>query len=218
MESRTNPVTFEQRALDIVLAMDRVRDVSPTPTAMFSGIGRVMREHFDAGLCLLYVVNRESGAFELKAQYERDAEWQWGAAAFSYDVIRRAMQVETATIWHAADVLPTDVVAKLPTTCSIAVMPIFMDRDPLGTLVMARYAPPFSQEEVELLQVAENQLDSAIVQAYAYHDLAQRNRELETIYRFDRIRDRHLPFDVMLDIVVQELCDSVVAEMGFVML
>jgi adenylate cyclase len=211
-------VVFNQRALDIVLAIDRVRDISPSPTAMFSGIGRVMRDQFEAGLCLLYVVNRDTGAFELKVRHERDAEWQHIAAAFSENLIRDAMQVDTATIWRAADVLSPVVVAKLPATFSIAVVPVFMGSDPLGTLMMARQAPPFDEHDVQLLQIAESQIDSAIVQAYAHHDLAQRNRELETIYRFDRIRDENLPFDEMLDIVLQDLCRSIEAEMGFVML
>ena len=71
---------------------------------------------------------------------------------------------------------------------------------------------------MELLKAAETQMDSAVIQAYTYHDLVQRNKELETIYRVDHIRDQNLPFDEMLNAALQELCSVVNAEAGVVML
>ena len=89
---------------------------------------------------------------------------------------------------------------------------------PLGVLLLARSQAPFDQDDVVLLKTAESQIDSAVAQAYAYYELQQRNLELETIYRVDRIRDQNLPFDEMLTTVLQALCDVIQAGMGFVML
>jgi adenylate cyclase len=69
-----------------------------------------------------------------------------------------------------------------------------------------------------LLKTAESQIDSAVRQAHAYHELQQRNLELGTIYRVDHIRDQNLPFDGMLNAVLHELCAGIQAEMGFIML
>ncbi len=55
-------------------------------------------------------------------------------------------------------------------------------------------------------------------QVHAWHELKQRNLELETIYRIDHIRDQNLPFDEMLNAVLRELCGVIQAEMGFIML
>jgi adenylate cyclase len=211
-------LAFNQKALDVVMSIDRIRDVSPGPAAIFSGLAHVMFDNFHVDVCLLYVMDRETRAFELKVVQERDRAWRDTAQALSETRIREAMREGEISLWEAADVLLPDMVSKFPATFRMAALPVFMDEKPLGLIVMARNAPVFDEQEIQLMHIAESQIDSAIVQAYMYHDLAQRNKELETVYNFDRIRDRYLPFDEMLDIVLQELCRVVDAEMGFVML
>jgi adenylate cyclase len=63
-----------------------------------------------------------------------------------------------------------------------------------------------------------SQTDSAIVHARAESRLKQRNLELETLYRVDRIRDQGIDFDEMLSAVLAELCGVIDAELGFIML
>jgi class 3 adenylate cyclase len=211
-------LAFNEKALNIVLAIDRIRDVSPGSAAIFSGLAHVMCDHFHVDVCLLYVKDRETGTFDLKVIQERDRTWRDTAAALSETRIREAMHEGEISLWEAADVLPPDMASTLPATFRMAALPVFMDEKPLGLILVARNAPIFDEREIELMHIAESQIDSAIIQAYTHHDLMQRNRELETIYHFDHIRDRYLPFDEMLDVVLQELCRVVDAEMGFVML
>jgi len=211
-------LAFNEKALDVVLSIDRIRDVSPGPAAIFSGLAHVICDHFHVDVCLLYVKDRETGAFDLKVVQERDQAWRDTAAALSETRIQEAMRDGEISLWEAADVLPFDLARGFPSTFRMATLPVFMDDKPLGLILMARSAPIFDDQEIELMHIAESQIDSAIVQAYTHHDLTQRNKELETIYNFDRIRDRYLPFDEMLDVVLQELCRVVEAEMGFVML
>jgi len=211
-------LAFNQKALDVVMSIDRVRDVSPGPAAIFSGLAHVMCDHFHVDACLIYVMDRETHTYDLKVIQERNAAWRDTAQALSETRIREAMREGEVSLWEAADVLPPDMVSKLPDTFRMVAIPVFMDEKPLGLILMARNAPVFDEQEIQLMHIAESQIDSAIVQAYVHHDLTQRNKELETIYNFDRIRDRYLPFDEMLDIVLQELCRVVGAEMGYVML
>ncbi len=211
-------LALSQKALDIVLAIDHVRDAAPGPAAIFSGLAHVMCDQFHVDVCLLYVMDRETSALELKVVQERDRAWRDVAAALSETRVREAMRDSTVTLWKAADILPPTMTSSLPETFRMAAIPVFMDEKPLGAVLMGRNVPVFDAHEVQLMQVAESQMDSAIVQAYTYHDLAQRNKELETIYRFDQIRDQYLPFDEMLDVVLQELCRVIDAEMGYVML
>jgi adenylate cyclase len=104
-------------------------------------------------------------------------------------------------------------------TLQLAAIPIILGQDErLGALLLVRSGVPFDANDIALLKTAESQVDSAVVQGYAHHDLQQRTKELETIYRVDRIRDQQLLFDEMLNIVLQELCAVIRAEMGFVML
>ncbi|HOT90695.1 MAG TPA: adenylate/guanylate cyclase domain-containing protein [Anaerolineae bacterium] len=207
-----------QKALDIVMAIDHIRDAASGPTAIFSGLAHTLCDQFQVDVCLLYVVDRETNDLELKVVQERDPAWRDVAESLSEVRVREAMLSSGVKLWGAADILPPAVTSGLPETFRIAAIPIFMDERPLGAVLMGRSVPVFADEEVQLMYIAESQMDSAIVQAYTYHDLAQRNKELETIYRFDQIRDQYLPFDEMLDIVLQELCRVIEAEMGFVML
>ena len=217
-EELRKQLAFNEKALDLVLAIDRIRDVSPGPAAIFSGLAHVMCDHFQVDTCLLYVMDRETGTFDLKVVQERDRTWRDTAAALSEARIREAMREGEISLWEAADILPPDMASTLPATFRMAALPVFMDEKPLGLILMARSAPVFNEHEIELMHIAESQIDSAIIQSYVHHDLTQRNKELETIYHFDHIRDRYLPFDEMLDVVLQELCRVVDAEMGFVML
>jgi adenylate cyclase len=88
----------------------------------------------------------------------------------------------------------------------------------LGALLLVRFQEPFDQHDVALLRTVESQIDSAVIQGYGYYDLEQRTKELETIYRIDRIRDQQRAFDEMLHVVLQELCEVIQAEIGYVML
>ncbi|MBN2393358.1 MAG: hypothetical protein JXR84_21685, partial [Anaerolineae bacterium] len=184
-------LAFNQKALDVVMSIDRVRDVSPGPGAIFSGLAHVMCDHFHVDACLLYVMDREAHTYDLKVVQERDSAWRDTAQALSETRIREAMREGEISLWEAVDVLPPDMVSKLPPTFRMVALPVFLDEKPLGLILMARNAPVFDEQEIQLMHIAESQIDSAIIQAYVHHDLTQRNKELETIYNFDRIRDRY---------------------------
>jgi len=220
MDTCEHQVQLKQKELDIMLAIDHIRDGTQGPMVMLSGIVNVVAELFAVDLCLLYLIHQETQALELKVVNERNRGWQQLEAAILQDVARQAITQHGVTVWAAQDVLAAEITAKVPATLQFAVVPIFMEtqNSQLGLLLLTRSSTSFDADDVQLLEIVESQIDSAVVQAYTYHELAQRNKELETIYRFDHIRDQHLPFDEMLDVVLTELCDVIAAEMGFVML
>ena len=203
---------LKQRELDLILAIDHIRDTAPDPSAMFSAIVSVLTDRLPADLCLLCLVDRETGELELKAVSDRkDLFGRLGPDA-ARDFARRAMEAGGVTLWSEEELPPA---SRLPQLAGVCVV---LTEGPLGALLLTRSRPPFDQEDVALLEIAESQIDSAVIQAYAYFDLQQRNKELETIYRVDRIRDQHLPFDEMLNTVLHELCRVIQSEMGFIML
>jgi class 3 adenylate cyclase len=53
---------------------------------------------------------------------------------------------------------------------------------------------------------------------HTIHELRFERQELRTLYAIDRIRDKGLPFNDMLDAVLLELCGAIPAEAGFIML
>jgi adenylate cyclase len=121
-------------------------------------------------------------------------------------------------IWEGGEVTSALGLPHSTDTIHLATVPIVMGDRPLGLIMLARARRPFDAGEIALLKIAESQVDSAVVQTYAYHELQQRNKELQTIFQVDQIRDRNLPFDEMLNAVLQELSTVIQAEMGFIML
>ncbi|MFP4395917.1 MAG: adenylate/guanylate cyclase domain-containing protein, partial [Anaerolineales bacterium] len=211
-------LAFREKELDIILAIDHIRDTASKPTAMFSGIVDVVIDQFHATMCLLYIINPEDQRLELKALRERNGNWQQVSFNVDRDKLQALLERDDIKTLTAAQLFDAQTVATLTQDIYLIGIPIFMDTEPLGLLLIGRDTQPFAEEEIRLLETTESQIDSAVIQAHNYEEMVQRNRELETIYHFDRIRDQNLPFDEMLDVVLEELCHSIEAEMGFVML
>lgn len=210
---------LKQKELDLILAIDRIRDTMPEPSAMLTGIANTLADQFQAELCLLCLLDRETEELELKAINERREEFGRLEQFITRELAQRVVEADDVVIWEGSEVLPKSALAQLPDNLHLAAVPIIMGAEErLGAVLLARSQTPFGPNDVELLKIAESQIDSAVIQGYAYYDLQQRNKELETLYRVDRIRDRHLPFDEMLNAVLQELRAVIQTEMGFVML
>jgi len=202
--------------LDIVMALDRLRDASENPSDMFSGIVKYLAGEFHAGLTLLAVRNPTSAQLELKAV----ADSAGLLSNFGEEAVKKVAEYgltefDEITLFNRGDTLP--VVGESP--FEMAVVPVFIGtQERLGLLLLARPDETFTQQEVELLRVAESQIDSAVIQGYAFHELQMRNRELEIIYRIDHIRDQQLVFEDMLNAVLGELRSIVEAQAAFIML
>ncbi len=228
---------LKQKELNLVLAIDRIRDTAPEPSAMLTAITDVLADQLQANLCLLYLVDRETGELELKAASDGSEHFDCLDPATARDLARRAIETQGVVIGQE-DELRSALDLSLPSgtshpsspshpsgTSQLVGISIALTGLPLpgrdlavGALLLARSRPPFDQDDVALLKIAESQIDSAVMQAYAYYELQQRNRELETVYRVDRIRDQNLPFDEMLNTVLHELHAAIQAEAGFIML
>ncbi len=213
-----NRATLLEQEMTLISELDHIRDTRKHPESLLSGIVQVICQQFRAELCLLYLLNQENGSLELKISLEHTRHWQKFGLEIPEARILDTMHTKQPKLLHPQDLFPTECLPEIPPEMRLGVLPIFMDEEPLGTLLLARAEYPFDENDLHLLEIAETQMDSAIIQAYRQHQLLQRNKELETIYRFDRIRDQNLPFDEMLDIVVHELRKVINAEMGFVML
>jgi hypothetical protein len=88
----------------------------------------------------------------------------------------------------------------------------------LGALLLANVGRPFHEDELTLLAVSMAMLDSALLHLHTVQELRFERQELRTLYTIDRIRDKGLPFNEMLDAVLLELCGAVPAEAGLIML
>lgn len=218
LEHLYQKLTRRERELDLVLAIDELRDTIVEPTAMLTAIISTLVNHLSADMGLLCLLDPETAQLELKAVSDRcdiagDLE-----LVSSRLLLQRASEADGVIIWTGDQVQELLGPTPLADTFQLATMPVQMGNRRLGVLLLARADTAFSADDVALLEIAESQIDSAVIQAHTYYELQQRNKELETIYRVDRIRDQGLPFDDMLHAVLQELSTAIQAEMGFIML
>ena len=208
----------QQRQLQLMLAVDDIRDSLPEPADMMQALASALAEHLRADLCLICLYDSETGELQSKAVKDRSGCFGQFDRERVQELEVRAQGLFDVNIWEG-DAVPSALAGK---TCAeqvtAAAVPIFLKDQRLGVLLVARLHAAFDQHDIELLAIAESLLDSAVIQAYEYNTLQLRNKELETVYRIDNIRDQHLPFDQMLNAVLAELRKVIKAEAGFIML
>ncbi len=211
-------LALKQRQLDVILAIDYIRDTMPEPSEMMSALVSKLTDFLHSDLCLIALHDRESRELCLKAVNDRSGRFGRLSVEFFRELDASTSQTTDLTLLEG-DQIPSSFRAyDASEPLYLAVIPIFLKGDRLGILLFARSKVAFTKDELELIEIAESQVDSAVIQSYEYYTLQQRNKELETIYRVDSIRDRHLSFDEMLNAVLGELQRVIQVEAGFIML
>lgn len=210
-------LTLKTRELNLILAIDKIRDTTPEPIAMLTAIVDLLAREFAAELCAIAVVDRNTEQVEVKAIHECTTEQM--SFLINRAIVEQATALSETEIWASEALQRIGGFTSLPDDVFMVAVPVIMGKNEhLGTVLLARRGHAFSAEEAQLLDTAEDQIDSAVIQGFNYYELQQRVRELETIYRIDQIRDQELPFDQMLNTVLQELRQTIPADMGFIML
>ena len=217
LEALQHQVAHKQRAIDLICAIDDIRDTQPEPANMMIGLVTTLAEHLEVDLCAICLVDQETGELTLKAVKDRGGRFGQFGAEVAQEVDARTRATEDVLIWEGGDI-PAGLRLPGDDALTVAALPIFLKERRLGVLLFARLQGRFNDDDRELMTLAESQVDSAVIQSYEYYVLQQRNKELETIYRVDNIRDQHLSFDQMLNAALGELRKVIQAQAGFIML
>lgn len=199
------------RELEAIYQVDRIRDATTDIQELLSSIANVVTNSLEADLCLMSLVDEESGTTELKAVDDR-------LGVFG-QLERGAVQriVEQSAALDQVSLLEEPALKRQGVGYLLAA-PLIISGERLGSLLLLSSHRRFGPADMGLLEAVVSQADSAVVHARTYGRLQQRNRELEIIYQVDHIRDSGLDFDSMLNTVLNELCRAIEAEMGFIML
>jgi class 3 adenylate cyclase len=209
---------LKRRELDLILAIDHIRDTAPEPAVMLSAIVKTLVDHLQLSHCAISLFDQESGQIRLKAISTRNAQYSQLSPMITPELAERAAHLDHVEIWEK-EAPPAGLKSSGPARVQIAGVPIIMgEKERLGALILIRPEAPFSANDIKLIRTAESMVDSAVIQGYAHYELKQHVKELEAIYRIDHIRDQGLPLDEMLNVVLQELCQVINAEIGFTML
>lgn len=210
---------LKQRELTIIEAIDKIRDTEAEPAGLLRAIANCLAQEFKADLCLLFLLDHDTGEVELKAASDDSEPFAQLQDILASELAARATQLANGVSWDGYEVLPAQARLSVPKDLKLAAAPIITETlEHLGALVLARVGLSFEPDEIQLLEIAEDQVDSAVIQVYADDRLREHTKELETIYRIDYIRDQDLPLEEMLKTTLEELNASIAAQMGFVML
>jgi class 3 adenylate cyclase/GTP-sensing pleiotropic transcriptional regulator CodY len=199
------------RELEAIYQVDRIRDATTDTQELLSSIANMVTSSLGADLCLMSLVDEESGAMELKAIDDRLGIF----GQLERDAVQRV--VEQSAALDRASFLE-ELALERRGVGHLLAAPLIIGGERLGSLLLLSSHRRFGPADMRLLEAVVSQADSAVVHARTYGHLQQRNKELEVIYEVDRVRDSGLDFDSMLNAVLNKLCQAIEAEMGFIML
>jgi adenylate cyclase len=192
------------RELEAIYQLDRLRDQTPDENDLISAFTTVLLDQFKADVCLIILSNPDSGELALRSVVDRRE-----LPGEALEAIRQA-----ASNIQIPQTIPAPAgVDRLELLAS----PFLVNGLRLGAVVIGSKTP-FSLGDHRLLFAMTSQMDSAVVHVRVLQQLQERNKELETIYAIDRIRDQETDFDAMLQKVLNELCRAISGELGFIML
>ncbi|MDY7040401.1 MAG: GAF domain-containing protein, partial [Chloroflexota bacterium] len=200
------------RQLEVIYQIDRIRDSTDDVQSLLSSIASVTTNTLDADLGLICLLDEETGRLELKAVDDR-----LGVFGQTEGGVWQVLAEQAMTLDGVVTLEPAPELSVLGVRHLLA-GPLTVADEQLGALLLARVGAAFDAADRDLLQAVVSQTDSAIVHARTFLRWQWRNKELETIYRVDSIRDQGLEFSAMLNAVLNELCLAIEAEMGFILL
>jgi class 3 adenylate cyclase len=203
---------WKTRAVDLMLAIDRIRDTAVDEREMTSAIVTTLADAVEAELCLLCLRDDDTGELQLRAALDRMAVYDASTENYFRDLAERAAKLQSA------DFLKADLMLKSRRHTYCLAAPLRVGSDSLGAILLLNADRPFDGEEHRLASDAISQIDSAMQHMRTLRELTRRKSELETIFRIDRIRDEDMEFQAMLDAVLAEVCRTIEAETGFLML
>jgi class 3 adenylate cyclase len=206
-------IELKARQLDLILAIDRLRDNAADERELASAIVTTLADAVQAELCLLCLRDDDTGQLQLRALTDRAGLYGDGAAEQALRALaERAADQRGAEIVQAGFALDDQ-----PHVYGLAA-PLRAGGDSLGALLLLNTGRPFDTAELALVNGAVSQVDSAMLHARTLRELRRRQVELETIFRIDRLRDRLADLQPLLDAVLAEVCRALEAETSFLML
>ncbi len=202
-ETMHDELAARNRELEIIYSIDRLRDSTPHETEFIGGLISILVNSFQLDFCSISLKGGDTQESGVRTLIDRR-----GIAPAFLDRLQ--------TLAESSQALELLELAELP-AWHVLNAPLAIAGERLGTIVLGRSAH-FTTEDVNLMDAALSQIDSAIVHSRTLRQLKQRNRELELIYTVDRIRDQESDMDRMLQRVLTTLCSALSAEACFVAL
>ncbi|HEY1013037.1 MAG TPA: adenylate/guanylate cyclase domain-containing protein [Herpetosiphonaceae bacterium] len=190
-----------ERELALIYELDRVRDTAMTPEAFLNGVAAAIQTTLQPDLLQVMTLD----------------ENDWPGLHITHERWRPADGVPLMTL--VSQSLSSGASGDLALEDGeVLVRALRVRNERLGTLVIGRRAGPWSPDDRALVAAICSQIDSAIAQVRTLHQLHCRKKELEAIYRLDRLIDSTPDFETTLAGALALLSETIGATWSFIML
>ncbi|MBP8251441.1 MAG: GAF domain-containing protein, partial [Herpetosiphon sp.] len=201
LDLATHELALCQRELKAIYALDRLRDQHNTTEPFLQGCVQIIRTTLDADLIQMITLDLE----DCPAQHITIERWRPQDGNKLMLMMSEALsEGKTNLIEDAAG--------------SILVRALTVRGERLGVLILGRKGTTISADDQRLIDAMCSQIDSAMANLRTLHQLEARNRELNTIYKLDRLIDSTPDFDSALTQALMLMSETINATWSFIML
>ena len=211
-KSTEDQLNLSLKQIDLMLAIDAACDNADDDLTAMTAAVSLISQALEAEVGLLSWFDPDTQQLEMRSLVDRAGLLTQSGHA----VLHRLSQAACAL--PSAQPLTADAEAGRLGQLYWQGAPLRVKDQLLGALLLGNVERPFDADELTLFMVGLSQLDSALLHFRTIRELQFERQELRTLYVIDRIRDKGLPFNEMLDAVLLELCGAVPSEAGFIML
>jgi hypothetical protein len=181
-----------QRELAAIYALDTLRDSADTPEAFLPGCAQIIRSTLQPDLLQIVTLDLE----DCPAQHITIERWRPASGARLLGLVSAALNEGQDGALSAED-------------GAVLVRALKVKAERLGVLVLGRKGGAWNPSEERLIGAMCSQIDSAMGGLRLLNQLQSRNKELETIYRLDRLMDATPDFDVALTEALRLLSETI---------
>lgn len=196
-------LNLKSRQIELFLAIDEVRDKvtdGDAPNIMYMRLLKLLMDRFHTHASAMVVLSESDNAIEnsVAIGLETDKSIEICTPLLDNTETAAVQRIEVEGWAHAVGV-------------RVKLSP----HEPLGAIVLMQQdnAYPFTDEDLEVLRLAEQQIDSSIIQARRIWQLAQRKRELDAIYKLDKMRDERADEGELVTAFIQIIMEQFQSEL-----
>jgi len=125
---------LKQKELGLIMAIDEIRDTVPEPAAMLASIVDLLADRLEVDLCLMFLLDHETGEVELKAASDRSQEFGPLQQVITRELAEQAIGLDRVTIWEGHEKLPVEFLVTVPENLQLAAVPIIIGSSTAGLL------------------------------------------------------------------------------------
>lgn len=182
-----------ERKLNLLYEIDAARDAHKNhPRPLLQAICDCMQVALAANTCMLYMTNATSRRLENDVVVAQGSDPDLKTKVPAPLEVERALRksgafegAETATTLIDPGLLGS---MSLPRLAAAALTVIRMDGEMLGVMLLVRGKGMFGKDDVDLIQAASTQIDSAIVQIYARFELVTQSKAAAVLREISLLR------------------------------